>query len=328
MERRLTFLMALTLLCASTVGLSACFDDLFSQESSSPASHESQAALDDAEEELEEDDSPEEQLPPYSTLKQLPFQTIEWDSPDGFRLKAKLYDHWQNELDKQEVDLEDCEEPDEMTGECPFPVPPQGKQVQPLILLHGLNQQGSSWKQFIVRLVNKGYGVLAVDLRGHGDSAQLSAGGYESWRRFKPSTWEHLHGDMDRLFRYLRNQSKKQHPQLKPGSVSLIGVGLGANLALETAGRHIEDVRAVVALAPGLNYKGLEPAIPMLEFKKPILFAASQADDYSFDSTEKLYAIAQGPKTIRLYQDIGIGLDMLAYHPPLTDFVIQWLGKH
>ncbi len=52
-----------------------------------------------------------------------------------------------------------------------------GPEAGPLVLcLHGILEQGAAWSEVAVRLVEKGYRVVAPDLRGHGRSAHSPKG--------------------------------------------------------------------------------------------------------------------------------------------------------
>ena len=46
----------------------------------------------------------------------------------------------------------------------------------PVVLVHGAYDHGRTWDDFAPRLVELGFHVVAIDVRGHGDSARLSSG--------------------------------------------------------------------------------------------------------------------------------------------------------
>ena len=60
-----------------------------------------------------------------------------------------------------------------------------GAQDAPLVvLLHGILDQGAAWEQVAVRLVRAGFRVIAPDMRGHGRSSPVGAGGSYSLMDF------------------------------------------------------------------------------------------------------------------------------------------------
>jgi pimeloyl-ACP methyl ester carboxylesterase len=46
----------------------------------------------------------------------------------------------------------------------------------PVVLVHGAYDHGRTWDAFAPRLVELGFSVVAIDVRGHGDSGRLSSG--------------------------------------------------------------------------------------------------------------------------------------------------------
>jgi pimeloyl-ACP methyl ester carboxylesterase len=284
--------------------------------------------------------------PTYQTLSDFPTQSISLTAADGFALKGQLYDAWQvahppapppdpnAEASEEEAPVPSAEgdrsgEGDGEEATAPATKPPKPTDRYPLIILvHGLGGEGRNWREWIPGLVRQGYAVLAVDVRGHGQSTHIMATGFRPWRLLDAMQWQAATKDMDQWMRYASGSLQTDQPQVASGPFTLIGVGLGANLALVGAGNNPQWATQVVALAPGLDYKGIAPAVPMLQFEKPIFFAASQSDTYALSSAEKLYKIAQGPKQLRLFKDIGTGLDMTRNYPPLKAEILAWVAKH
>lgn len=84
--------------------------------------------------------------------------------------------------------------------------------------------------------------VFALDFTGHGDSTIPKAGGY---------TAEVLIGDVDAAIEYIDS------------AVTLVGYGLGAYIALLTAGTRTEAVKgAILCDGPGIGGGGPVPGTP------------------------------------------------------------------
>ncbi len=113
----------------------------------------------------------------------------------------------------------------------PGPVAPM-EQRGTIFLLHGYNSQKESLTLWAYLLAEVGYRSILVDLRGHGESSgqSVSFGKYEI-------------ADLQEVLDTLINE------RLCDGSVGALGVGLGADLALQWAARD-SRVCAVVAIAP------------------------------------------------------------------------------
>jgi pimeloyl-ACP methyl ester carboxylesterase len=135
------------------------------------------------------------------------------------------------------------------SGEKPgmTPLPERGI----IVLLHDYNSQKESLTWWACLLAQSGYRVLLVDLRGHGESTgqTVSFGKYET-------------ADLTELLDHLGERPASI------GAVGVLGVGTGANLALNWAARD-RRVHTVVAIAP---HDQLEPIFQRLaaEEKRPL----------------------------------------------------------
>ncbi len=139
-----------------------------------------------------------------------------------------------------------------------------------VLLLHMLGSNRFSWEPLIDTLVARGYVTLAIDLRGHGDT-----GG--------DADWELARADVAAALDYL-----KSHDGVDATRLAVVGASIGANLALVLAAER-PDVGAVVALSPGLDYRGVktEPAAEGLS-GRAVWLVASTGDGYAADSVATL----------------------------------------
>ena len=100
--------------------------------------------------------------------------------------------------------------------------------------------------------------VYALDFTGHGDSTVPAGGGYSA---------EVLIGDADAAIEHI-------------GEVTLVGRGLGAYIALMTAGARADAVRgAILCDGPGISGGGSTPGTPQVVHVAP--GAPSPPDPYA-----------------------------------------------
>lgn len=136
------------------------------------------------------------------------------------------------------------------------------EQGLPLVCVHGAHDHGRMWDSLAPRLAaDLGYRVLAVDLRGHGDSGRLSSG----------HVWMATSLDLGLLARTLADAPGSD------GQVRFVGHSFGGGLSMYVAGVWPELVRWVV------NLDGLGP--PHEEMTGPRDWAADAAR--SFTSAER-----------------------------------------
>jgi pimeloyl-ACP methyl ester carboxylesterase len=292
-------------------------------------------------------------LPTFEKLSDLPFTTLTWQTPDGAILSGNLYDLHQNEekltalksknappVDPEAKAEEDPVEPETDDEGNPIPVkpaatPPPKHRYPLLVLVHGIGGSQKEWATAIPSMVQAGYAVLALDLRGHGNSTNRRPSDDPNdpdsiaWRYLPNDQWRLLPADLEQIltaFARPKLHPKETAVQVQESPVVLMGAGLGANVALIVASHQPSKVKAVVALSPLLSVKGLEPALGVLTLKAPVFFAASQVDPDSLDSTQKLFKLTQSePKELKLYKTIGSGEDLLTANAGLLPNILDWL---
>jgi len=164
-----------------------------------------------------------------------------------------------------------------------------------LVLVHGGKDHARSW-DWVARDLRREYHVVALDLRGHGDSAWALGGSY--------SQLDHV---LD-LTQFME--------MLGTFPVTIIGHSLGGSLSLMFTGLYPERVRKLVAI------EGLGPPPEMLKgiFAKPVWDRARQW----IESTRKLAS-----REPRRYASIAEAADrMKEANSFLSDEVAEHLTQH
>ncbi len=187
---------------------------------------------------------------------------------------------------------------------------PAGSPPAPgVLLLHMYGGSRVDWEGFAAALQQTGFTILAIDLRGHGET-----GGAEDWSLAQQDVaaayaWLASHEGVDR-----------QH-------VGVVGASIGANLAL-VQGAHDTSVDAVALLSPGLDYFRVTIDGLIEEYgPRPIFLAASEEDTYSAETVRALAQTAAGEVELAIYSGAGHGTAMLLSEPDLTDRLIAFLAR-
>lgn len=230
--------------------------------------------------------------------------------------------------DEDEEDDDDESEEDDAPPATQYPL---------VVLLHGLNGAYPDWGAFPSRLVEKGYAVLAIDMRGHGASRPRR----QDWRRFKPNDWQQLPKDITRIIQYIATPRTVVEGEVKGGlpghlevdgqHVWLIGAGVGANTAVLSAQMAIRSKQqpvtldGMVLLSPTLEYKGLRTLEAMYDLNCATLILASQTDAASNEASPMLYRMISGKKSIKIFESLGHGTDMVRFYPELQSVIMDWM---
>ncbi len=119
-------------------------------------------------------------------------------------------------------------------------------EAPPLLLVHGGRDHCRSW-DWVAQDLRADWRVIALDLRGHGDSAWSPDGDYS-------------------MTSYIYDLAQLVH-QLKLSPVTLVAHSLGGNIALRYTGLYPENVRKLVAI------EGLGPSPKMVAERNAKPFA-------------------------------------------------------
>ncbi len=180
-----------------------------------------------------------------------------------------------------------------------------------LLLVHMQGRDRSSWEPLPARLQAAGYAVLAIDLRGYGET-----GGVADWTRAPADVRAAL-----AQFAGL--------PGISGGQLAVIGASIGANLGLNACADQ-PGCAAAVLLSPGLDIRGITAADALARFgARPVLIVASETDENNPADSVTLDSMAGGDHQLLIYPAAaGHGTDMLVVQPDLIDAIVNWLVAH
>ena len=204
-----------------------------------------------------------------------------------------------------------------------------------VILLHDLGGNKSDWLNdtgTYVALLERGYAVLAIDMRGHGQTPLPDAR-----RVLELIDLELSFFDVHAALVWLQSQSK-----VDVSRIAVVGTGSGGNVAYVSSGRMPELIKTGVSLSPGLwgaasleplvIGAGLEPFAP-----RSMLFMAGdqdqiQAGDVILSYAEfarSLEAQTAEPKDVRVFPDSADhGFVLLDNVAEAQDLFFLWLEEN
>jgi pimeloyl-ACP methyl ester carboxylesterase len=177
------------------------------------------------------------------------------------------------------------------------------------ILLHQLRRDRHDYDSFAPQLRDAGYNVIAIDVRGHGESSG-------DWESFTEDDFQKIGLDIAAAKQFL--ESKKANTK----QLLLIGASFTANEVINYAADD-KDVTAVIALSPGMDFRGIQPERGIRDVPATLLIAAED-DDYSAESVRKLQEL--NPQVnVTVYPRGGHGVALFAQTPVARD-MLAWLN--
>jgi pimeloyl-ACP methyl ester carboxylesterase len=155
-----------------------------------------------------------------------------------------------------------------------------------IVLVHMLTRSHREWDPAAQALNASGFAVLAVDLRGHGDSGGSYAAALGSMQQ-----------DVQAALDWV-----KLRPEVLPGHLGIAGASLGASLAVMAAAADTA-VRSVVLLSPGGEYRGVRCEASMRKFADrggAAMLVASTGDPYAARTARQFAAMGSGLRDLRI----------------------------
>ncbi len=138
------------------------------------------------------------------------------------------------------------------------------------VLLHDVGKTKYEFTTFSGKLADNGFGYLALDLRGHGQS--VNRGSYETFAK------EGVDNDYNKMVRDVEaGVNFLQKKGIADEDIVLVGAGMGANVAAKAASM-VPSIGAIALLTPVTNFRDVL-SIPALRVYKGKVFIAAAADD-------------------------------------------------
>ena len=166
---------------------------------------------------------------------------------------------------------------------------PKGRALAtPAILLHMYRNNRASWEPLVAPLHEAGFAVLAIDLRGHGESVKPAKRNLaHQVEERNPAIFNAMHQDVAAAVKWVRAQSN-----IDPKKVVLVGASVGCSVALDYASRAKVD--AVVCMTPGTAYLGVDSLADIRKTRATSILLFATKDER--ESTDKLAKAADNAK--------------------------------
>ena len=181
-----------------------------------------------------------------------------------------------------------------------------GKEVVPVILLHGFGGRRGEYDFLASVLQRRGHAVMVPDLRGHGGSRvrRLPNGAEQTLDadRFRTAELQSMTFDVDRVKKFLLD--KNNSGDLNIELLCVVGSQMGATIALNWAMRDWNrpqlpsfkqgrDVKALVLLSPEQSFKGMTPNAalrhPVIQKGLAMMIVAGNGDRTGYRDAKSIH---------------------------------------
>lgn len=180
-----------------------------------------------------------------------------------------------------------------------------------VVLVHMLTRSKSEWGSLADRLRDGGMTVLAIDLRGHGQSTGSAA------------DLQAMVQDVHAAAVWLAGR-----PGVRGDTLAIVGASLGASLAL-LAAADVPQVKAVGLLSPSLDYRGLRTDVALIKRLggRSLWLAASAEDPLALRTMKDFAAEPSGPREQHVSGAVAHGTVLLDRDADVGRALVDWLRR-
>ena len=195
-----------------------------------------------------------------------------------------------------------------------------------VVLLHSLGYNSEWWDTLPANLMERGYAVLMVDLRGHGKSVYNPKLVRVSWKSLTNSAYKKYPSDMKEVIDYVKSENPKK---IFFNDWAIIGSDIGAATGIIGANEIDIKPKTIVMISPVVKAKGLFVPVKLAELNNTdILSICGTNDTASVDSQEYLKRFAQAGFIEYLSESKASGMLMFKSDTTLSQFITIWISQY
>ncbi|MFA5010963.1 MAG: alpha/beta fold hydrolase [Ignavibacteria bacterium] len=197
---------------------------------------------------------------------------------------------------------------------------------QPLvILIHQYRSDKKQWSQnFLDSLLNKGYKVLAYDIRSHGESGKADVDISDLL-----SNPEQAPKDIDAVIKWAKFQMS-----IDSNRIAVVGTSIGGSLGIYACINS--GVKSVVSVSSGkstfeaftgYDERRMSMARPIPRIKN-VMFICGNKDNNVADEERSIYEnYLDEPKELQVFESEKHGKFLIEEFPQINELIINWLSK-
>ncbi len=207
-----------------------------------------------------------------------------------------------------------------------YPKVKKQKEFPTVVLLHSLGYSSEWWETLPKELLDSGYAVLRIDLRGHGRSVYNSKLVRTSWKSMTNSAYAKYPDDVVKVIDYVKSENTKK---IFFNNYAIVGADIGASTAVLAADKISYKPKTIVMLSPVVKTKGLFIPVKMANLNNIDILAINGTDDVSgAESAEYLKKFAQAAFMTYSSEAKSTGMIMLKNDTSLAKIITSWIKEY
>lgn len=213
-----------------------------------------------------------------------------------------------------------------MRATLSYPKVKNQKEFSTVVLLHSLGYNSQWWGDLTKDLLDKGYAVLAIDLRGHGKSIYNSKLAKISWKSMKNSAYAKYPDDVISVIQAVKDENTKK---VFFNNWAIVGSDVGASAGVLAADKLKFKPKTIVMISPVVKTKGLDIPISIAQLDNVDFLTIAGSDDFvSKEAQAYLKKFAQEEFAEFTSESKTSGMLMLKNDQGLSKMISEWIFEY
>ena len=201
------------------------------------------------------------------------------------------------------------------------------KEFATVVLLHSLGYNSQWWDSLPKELLDKGYAVLSIDLRGHGGSIYNSKLSKTSWKSMKNSAFAKYPTDIISVINAVKEENTRR---IFFDNWAIVGSDIGASAGVIAADKiNTAKPKTIVMISPVTKTKGLYIPVNIAHLDNTDFLSITGTDDIASKEAETyLSRFAQAEFIGFTSESKTTGMLMLKNDPELNKMIAEWVFEY
>lgn len=214
----------------------------------------------------------------------------------------------------------------ELRATLTYPKIKNQREYKTVVLLHSHGTNSGWWGEMPSKLLEDGFAVLNIDLRGHGHSVYNAKLTKVSWKSLTNNAYKKYPDDVARIINYVR----EEYPRMKFfDEWAIIGSDIGASAGVIAADKLDIKPKTIVLLSPVVQTRGLYIPVSIAQLSDVDFLSISGVDDASALEAEKyLKKFAQKEFSIYTSPSKASGMILLKNDPEIITIIDEWIKQY
>ncbi len=213
-----------------------------------------------------------------------------------------------------------------MKAELAYPKVKGQREFPTVVLLHSLGYNSQWWGTLPEELLEKGYAVVTIDLRGHGKSVYNSRLSKVSWKSMKNSAYAKYPNDIITVLDTIKTENPKRYFF---NNWAIVGSDIGAGAGVLAVDNWDSKPKTIVMISPVVKTKGVYIPVSIAHLDNVDFLTISGTDDLaSKEASTYLKKFAQNEFAEFTSESKTTGMLMLKNDAGLSKMIAEWISEY